>query len=63
MEWQPIETAPSETELIVLVDGHLATGWLSGGKWYDSEDGDYLSGTPTHYMIVKPPSGQAQARD
>lgn len=67
-EWQPIETAPTDTELLLFAKVHMAldnytADFLSVGMletWYTHEwvdhDGEPLSFIPTHWMpLPKPP--------
>jgi hypothetical protein len=74
MEWQPIETAPDETEVIVAnqdwLSGnfHISTAWrhAESGKWWRPHSGPSLASniTPTHWMPLPapPPTTEEQTK-
>jgi hypothetical protein len=65
MEWQPIETAPDETDVIVAnpdrISGehHVSIAWrhVESGKWWRPHSGPSLASciTPTHWMPLPDP--------
>lgn len=65
-QWQPIATAPHETDVILYASstGHfpakMEIGWASGGKRVNLSDGSTASnmwshGYATHWMPLPPP--------
>ena len=64
MDWQPIETAPTEpdTRMLVCAGGEVVIGYRNsfyeGSPWWHSEDEGPLSWgaiEPTHWMPLPPP--------
>lgn len=62
-EWQPIETAPRQRE--VLVGSHRYRGWqevawcCALGEWHKTTGLDRLPHAPTHWMPLPAPPGEA----
>lgn len=59
MEWQPIETAPEQRDLLVWWECEMSgrgmfsvAGKDHRGRWISDEDGLIA---PTHWMIPDPP--------
>jgi hypothetical protein len=65
MEWQPIDTAPAETDVIVAdpdrLSGefHISIAWrhAESGKWWRPHSGPSLASyiMPTHWMPLPAP--------
>lgn len=57
MEWQPIETAPTNAkDLLMYEDGFYYIGYCLGGYWHT----DVGTFKPTHWMpLPEPPDGKA----
>ncbi len=55
-EWQPIETAPRETWVLILSDGGIFEAKLLKGLWESADPrggGTYFLGyDPTHWMPI-----------
>ena len=64
MGWQPIETAPKDGAVVVLLndDGDIiAARFGTDGWWYDAGDGCWNDAFMTHWMpLPAPPAAQAQ---
>ncbi len=67
--WRTLESAPQDgTEVLVFVDGHVATAADAEGQWWATvagqrtlEDGRALTlGTPTHWRPLPPPPGSTE---
>jgi hypothetical protein len=61
-EWQPIETAPSDTLLLCFWKSHgngVSDGWGTAGyfrgRWRSDADDDCHFGDPTHWMPLPEP--------
>ncbi len=55
-EWQPIETAPKTTQLILAYNGdiYMLIFW-NGGYWYEWGIGEVKGAEPTHWMPLPEP--------
>ena len=59
-EWQPIETAPKDGTIVLVIDenGEICLGSNSGGKYWssvDSEGGRDDFDEPTYWMTLPAP--------
>jgi hypothetical protein len=58
--WQPIETAPEETVVLVHDEGYVGKGMLMAGRWLDVEVGDaFFDPTPTEWLALPSPPASA----
>lgn len=66
MEWQPIETAPSDTVVLLWIRskqnpsyGRLGEGSKINGEWLGPKAGNPMFGEyETHWMLIQPPKEQ-----
>ena len=62
MTWQPIETAPQNVDVLVLLGGEVFSGAFNGGHW-EFPYADYhgcgccsgINDRPTHWMPLPEP--------
>lgn len=57
MEWQPIETAPIHTNVLVYCHGfqYIAANTDKGGYWVAQSEGGFRLFSPTHWMPLPSP--------
>jgi hypothetical protein len=58
MDWQPIETAPEETEILVFLEGFVYHSYKLGDFWGCHGCGESLD-KPSHWMPLPPAPQEA----
>lgn len=57
-EWQPIESAPKDTAILVYHAGYTVAHFnTTYGRWigYGRDALEFVTGPPTHWMPLPPP--------
>lgn len=58
LDWQPIETAPHGTPVLVYWPAECIVAKFEAGWWRSVESGDIVDGTPTHWAKLNAPCSE-----